>query len=122
MPVAVVTDSTAYLPAELAAAYGIGIVPLQVTAGGRPTTSQPAPAAFLAAFEACPPGDICAVHLSGALSGTVGAAAAAGERSGRTVEVVDSRQIGMGLGFAAVAAAAAARSGAALPEVCAAAR
>jgi DegV family protein with EDD domain len=138
--VAVVTDSTAYLPDELAASYGIAVVPLQVTmgdrsalegvdltpakfaswiagAGRRATTSQPTAAAFLDAYAACDSDEVCAVHLSGALSGTVGAAAAAGERSGRTVRVVDSRQTGMGLGFAALAAAEAARSGASLPSV-----
>lgn len=122
MNVSVVTDSTAYLPPEVATAYGIGVVPLQVTTGERTTTSQPTPEAFLAAYAACRTDQICAVHLSGALSGTVGAAAAAGERSGRTVEVVDSRQVGMGLGFAALAAAEAAASGASLAEACAAAR
>jgi DegV family protein with EDD domain len=138
--VSVVTDSTAYLPPGLAAERGIGVVPLQVTmgersalegvdltpsefaswiagAGRRATTSQPSPAAFLDAFAACASDEIVAVHLSGALSGTVGAAAAAGRSSGRTVRVVDSRQTGMGLGFAALAAAARAAAGGSLPEV-----
>src|SRR4051812_30079271 len=98
--VAVVTDSTAYLPDGLAAERGIVVVPLQVTMGGRSalegvdltpaefatwiagagrraTTSQPAPAAFAAAYEACGATEVVAVHLSGALSGTVGAADAA---------------------------------------------
>jgi DegV family protein with EDD domain len=118
MTVSVVTDSTAYLPADLAAEYGIGVVPLQVTEGERPTTSQPAPAAFLDAYAACAAADVCAVHLSGALSGTVGAAAAAGEASGKTVRVVDARQTGMGLGFAALAAASVARDGGSLDAVC----
>jgi DegV family protein with EDD domain len=139
--VAVVTDSTAYLPAQLAAAYGITVVPLQVTMGERSalegvdltpaefaawiarpgrraTTSQPTAAAFLTAYADCSSDQVCAVHLSGALSGTVGAAAAAGQASGRTVRVVDSRQTGMGLGFAALAAAEAARAGASLDAVC----
>lgn len=142
--VAVLTDSTAYLPDALAASYGITVVPLQVTmgersalegvdltpaefaswiaaSGRRATTSQPTAAALLDAYAACDADEICAVHLSGALSGTVGAAAAAGERSGRTVRVVDSRQTGMGLGFAALAAAEAVRSGDSLPSVAAAA-
>lgn len=136
--VAVVTDSTAYLPPSLAA--GIEVVPLQVTmgersalegvdltpaefaswiagAGRRATTSQPSPAAFLAAFDACDDREIVAVHLSGALSGTVGAADAAGRTSGKTVRVVDSRQTGMGLGFAALAASSCAAAGGSLVEV-----
>ena len=142
--VAVVTDSTAYLPDGLAAERGITVVPLQVTmgertacegvdltpaefaawitgAGRRATTSQPSPAAFAEAYAACGADEIVAVHLSGALSGTVGAAAAAAHGSGRTVAVVDSRQTGMGLGFAALAAASAAASGVSLSEVVAAA-
>jgi DegV family protein with EDD domain len=131
----VLTDSTAYLPEGVAERHGIVVVPLQVTMGERTayegvdltpaefagwiaapgrraTTSQPSPAAFEQAFAACGSDDIVAVHLSGALSGTAAACAAAGARLGRRVEVVDSRQVGMGLGFAALAAASAASSGA----------
>jgi DegV family protein with EDD domain len=141
--VAVVTDSTAYLPEGLAAAAGITVVPLQVTMGERTayegvdltpgefaawisgaghrraTTSQPSPAAFEAAYDACGASSVVAVHLSGALSGTASAAkAAAGSRD---VRVVDSRQTGMGLGFAALAAADVARGGGSVDEVAAAA-
>ena len=142
--VSVVTDSTAYLPPSLAAEHGITVVPLQVTMGERTahegedltpaefaswiarpgrraTTSQPSPGAFLAAYASVPDDEIVSVHLSGALSGTVGAADAAGRTSGRTVRVIDSRQTGMGLGFAALAAAVCASSGGTLPEVAAAA-
>jgi DegV family protein with EDD domain len=119
--VSVVTDSTAYLPPGLAAERGIVVVPLQVTTGERVTTSQPSPAAFHAAYASCASDEIVAVHLSGALSGTVGAADAAGRTSGRSVHVVDSRQIGMGLGFAALAAASLAASGGSVADVVAAA-
>ena len=142
--VAVVTDSTAYLPDGLAAERGITVVPLQVTmgdrtahegvdltpaefaawitgAGRRATTSQPAPAAFAAAFEGCGQREIVSVHLSGALSGTVGAAAAAASSCGASVRVVDSGQTGMGLGFAVLAAASVAAAGGSLDDVAAAA-
>jgi DegV family protein with EDD domain len=142
--VAVVTDSTAYLPAGLAESHGIAVVPLTVTMGERTgregvdltpaefaawiarpgrraTTSQPSPAAFLDAFAACGSDEVVAVHLSGALSGTVGAADAAGRVSGLSVRVVDSRQTGMGLGFAALAAASAAAAGGSLDAVASAA-
>lgn len=143
MGVAVVTDSTAYLPEGLAEERGITVVPLQVTMGERTalegvdltpaefaswisgparraTTSQPSPAAFEAAYAACDADTVVAVHLSGALSGTVGAAAAAA--GDRDVLVVDSRQVGMGLGFAALAAASCASSGGSADEVADAAR
>ncbi len=138
--VAVVTDSTAYLPAGVAEKYGIVVVPLQVTLGDRTalegeslspaefaawiaapgrraSTSQPAPAAFAAAYGATEAADVVSVHLSGRLSGTAGAAAAAGQASGRRVLVVDSGSTGMGLGFAVVAAAEAAAADAAADEV-----
>ncbi|HWL36676.1 MAG TPA: DegV family protein [Frankiaceae bacterium] len=142
MTVAVVTDSTAYLPEGLAAERGITVVPLQVTmgdrtalegvdltpaefarwitgAGRRATTSQPTPAAFEAAYDACGASEVVAVHLSAKLSGTASAAAAAA--GDRTLRVVDSGQTGMGLGFAALAAADSAAKGGSIDEVAAAA-
>ena len=71
--VAIVTDSTSYLPADLIVEHGIRVVPLQVIIGGSAydegagltsatvaealrtwtpvTTSRPSPAAFLEAYE-----------------------------------------------------------------------
>ncbi len=135
--VAVVTDSTAYLPPDLSAEHGVTVVPLQVSLGDRAllegvdlspadfarwisrpgrraTTSQPTPAAFAAAYQR-PASEIVSVHLSGALSGTLAAARVAAEKAaadGRRVHVVDSRNTGMGLGFAVLAAARAAATGA----------
>ncbi|WP_189082406.1 DegV family protein [Mangrovihabitans endophyticus] len=143
MPVAVVTDSTAYLPAELGGAHDLTVVPLTVvidgTSGDEGTqvtidevaralgarrtavsTSRPAPAQFVSAYRAlfdagCD--GIVSLHLSAKLSGTVEAAQlAAAEFDGR-VAVVDSMTTGMGLGFAALAAAQVARDGAGLAEV-----
>ncbi len=142
--VAVVTDSTAYLPPELVEAHSLTVVPLQVVIGGRSlaegvevtsaqvadalhdwtpvTTSRPAPALFaqtyrrLAAEGAT---SVVSVHLSADMSGTVAAArTAAAEVDGEVhVEVVDSRSLGMGLGFAVLAAARAAASGEPVEEV-----
>lgn len=142
--VAVVTDSTAYLPTGLAAAYGITVVPLQVVIGGRigaegrdvtpadvsaalsqrraaVSTSRPAPQAFVDAYAATGSAHVLSVHLSGALSGTVESATlAAGEvPPGVSVRVLDSRSIAMGMGFAVLAAAEAAATGAGLDEVAA---
>src|SRR4051812_21438864 len=145
--IAVVTDSTAYLPEALAAQAGLTVVPLTVVIDGqaglegvdvspadvakalearhsRVTTSRPAPAAFVRAyqelFDAGATG-VVSVHLSAQLSGTYEAAAlAAGDFDGR-VAVVDSRSTGMGLGFPALAAARAAAAGSDLSGVRAAA-
>lgn len=133
--VRVVTDSTACLPAGLAG--GPVVVPLRVHVGddayaegeditperlaelvaeGRHvTTSQPPPEAFAAVYRAL--GDdgarsVVSVHLSGALSGTVGSAGTAAARSPLQVRAVDSRTGAAGLGFAARAATECAAAGA----------
>ncbi|MEU0567072.1 DegV family protein [Nonomuraea sp. NPDC005983] len=132
--VAVVTDSTAYLP-DLS---GITMVPVQVISGGvtfdegdftgnlsRATTSRPAPSRFAACYAALATGGaagVVSIHLSGELSGTADAAALAARDAPVPVEVIDSRSIAMGLGYPVLAAARAASAGAALPEVTAAAR
>ncbi|QSB16087.1 DegV family protein [Natronosporangium hydrolyticum] len=147
MPVAVVTDSTAYLPEVLAT--GVTVVPLTVVINGRPgvegeqvgpaevaaalaeprtsvTTSRPAPAQFASAFQrllAAGADGVVAVHLSAHLSGTYEAAVlAADEVAPDQITVVDSGATGMGLGFCALAAAEAAASGAGQAAVAAAAR
>ncbi|MBA9006921.1 DegV family protein [Thermomonospora cellulosilytica] len=133
--VAVVTDSSAYLPAELSARHGLITVPLQIAVGGevrdeteftvaqtaqalkewRPvTTSRPAPERFAHAYKAAAGAGasaIVSVHLSAAMSGTVEAARLAAEDAPVPVHVVDTGTIGMGLGFAALSAAAVARDG-----------
>jgi DegV family protein with EDD domain len=139
--VAVITDSTAYLPPGAAGERGITVVPLQVVLGDQSlaegvevdsarlakafaddesvTTSRPAPAAFVSAYrEAAAAGasGIVSLHLSGEISGTVDAArTAAREVSGSdgiAVEVVDSRSLGMGLGYAVLTAADVSATGA----------
>jgi DegV family protein with EDD domain len=134
--VAIVTDSTAYLPHDVA---GVTVVPLQVAIGadvheearGRTasetarewravTTSRPSPERFERAYaEAATAGAtaVASVHLSGAMSGTVDSARLAADGAPVPVRVIDSRSIGMGLGFGVMAAASAAASGADLEEV-----
>jgi DegV family protein with EDD domain len=103
--VAIVTDSTAYLPAELIERHGIHIVPLYVVFGGDrtvpeveitdypaffeelrsaetlPTTSQPSVGDFTAVFEPllADGGEVVSIHISGGLSGTPEAARQAKE-------------------------------------------
>jgi DegV family protein with EDD domain len=140
--IAVVTDSTAYLPEGVAEKYDIDVVALHVCVDShtgregievRPaevatalsahrtvTTSRPTPADFAAAYEAAAASGadaIVSVHLSGALSGTVDSARIAAGSSTVPVRVIDSRTTGMGLGFAVIAAAEAATADAAIDEV-----
>ena len=98
-PVAVVTDTTQYLPAEVVERHGLYLVSLYVTWNGRtdreadlddygafyeyltaggelPSTSQPSVGDVLAVFEPLleQGRDVLAIHLSGGVSGTVRAA------------------------------------------------
>ncbi|MFD6444232.1 DegV family protein [Promicromonospora sp. NPDC060204] len=133
--VRVVTDSTACLPAG--STGGPVVVPLRVLVGDEAyaegeditpdrlaelvaegeqvTTSQPSPETFAAVYRTL--GEqgvrsVVSVHLSGALSGTVGSAGTAAARSPLQVRAVDSRTAAAGLGFAARAAAECAAAGA----------
>lgn len=135
--VAVVTDSTAYLPDGLADRLSIRVVPLQVVLGGRSgaegsevtpaevasalaawvpvSTSRPTPAQFAAVYrDALDRGasEVVSLHLSRELSGTWDSARlAAAEVGSDRIRVVDSRSAAMGLGFAVLAAAESAAAG-----------
>jgi DegV family protein with EDD domain len=134
--VEIVTDSTASLPGELVASHGIVVVPLHVVLGGQAfsdgvdfttdelaaalrrfttvSTSRPSPQAFLDVYEAAAAGGadaVVSVHISSDMSGTVGSAMLAASQSPIPVEVVDSRSVGMAMGFAALSAAVAAQQG-----------
>jgi DegV family protein with EDD domain len=149
MSVAVVTDSTAYLPADLVARHGIEVVPLYVVLAGRSgregsdvtsaevaralgargghvTTSRPTPGDFVAVYRRLLDGGadrLVSVHLSGELSGTWDAARVAASQVGEhLVTVLDSRSAAMGSGFAVLAAARVAERGGSAEEVAAAAR
>lgn len=143
MPIAVVTDSTAYLPEGWAEQFAVRTVPLQVNVGGagavaesdftpreltralerkqRVTTSGAASEELAKAYQAAlddGADGVVAVHLSRQLSATWDAARlAAREVDPQRIRVVDSRSAAMGLGFPVLAAADAARRGADLDEV-----
>lgn len=143
--VAVVTDSTAYLPAGRAVEIGIRVVPVQVVIAGRAydegsevtpdqvavalrewqpvSTSRPAPETFLAAYrelaEAGATG-IVSAHLSADMSGTFESALLAARAAPVPVRVVDSRSIAMGLGYAVLTGAELARAGEGVDAVAAA--
>lgn len=144
MTVAVVTDSTACLPAEELARLRIRVVPLRVMLGSRAavddgrdvtpadvtralrekypvTTSRPSPAEFAAAYRdllGSGADNVVSVHLSAALSGTwESATLAAQDFPHGAVRVVDSRSTAMALGYAVLAAASRAAEGASAAEV-----
>jgi DegV family protein with EDD domain len=139
MPVVVVTDSSARLPDELRRQWAIREVPLHVLLDdtdlrdgvdevpydihdyGQATTAAATPAELGDAYRqalADSGGDgVVAVHLSAALSGTVGAAQTSAAQIGPGVRVVDSRSAAMNTGFVALAAARAAAGGADLDTV-----
>lgn len=142
MATALVTDSTAYLSADLIEAHGIGVVPLHVVVGGqerredvdiaagevaealrgfRPvSTSRPSPQAFLDVYrDLAEQGadSIVSVHISADMSSTLGSAQLAAQHSPVPVTVIDSRSMGMAMGYAVLAGAALAARGVTADEV-----
>ncbi|MFG1702400.1 DegV family protein [Nonomuraea sp. M3C6] len=132
--VAVVTDSTAYLPAV----PGATVVPVQVIVSGTSydegsftgdlataTTSRPAPARFASCYSSLAAEGatgIVSIHVSRELSGTAESALVAARDAPVPVEVIDSRSIAMGLGYPVLAAVRAAAGGASLEAVTSAVR
>jgi DegV family protein with EDD domain len=145
--VAVVTDSTADLPADLVESLGLRMVPMSVAFGDEvlisgvtlsherfyerlvsgtrlPTTSQPAPAWFEEAYaDAADDGfeAVVSLHCSAALSGTVSLARDRAGRAPLPVTVVDSRLAGGALGLAVLAGQRVAEDGGSVAAVVAAA-
>ena len=146
--IVVVTDSTASLPPEVAAARGVVVVPLQVVIGAeaydegseeatpdrvaaalrdfRPvSTSRPAPALFQDVYERVAlmgARQIVSVHISGEMSGTFESAQLAARDAPVRVICVDSRQVGVATGYAALAAADAIGEGRSVEDAAEAAR
>lgn len=131
MPVALITDSTASLSAETAAGVQIDVVALQVVIGAEVftegvdvtpsmvsealaayvpvSTSRPTPEQFSAAYEraaAAGATEIVSVHLSSKMSGTFDSALLASKSASVPVICVDTTQVGIATGFAALRAAA----------------
>ncbi len=140
--IAIVTDSTAYIPKDLIAQYNISVIPLVLIWGEEtyrddidikptefytrlqgatvmPTTSQPTIADFKSLFErlhgeGC---EILSILISSQLSGTVSSAEQARKLvPDAVIEIVDSKTTAMELGFHVLAAARAAEIGASLAE------
>jgi len=144
--VAVVTDSTTYLPSALIERWGIERVSLYVGWGGErkpegeyeldefyarlrdsddlPSTSQPSVGDFLACYEPLVASgrDVVSVHIAAGLSGTCESAREAArviadKGAGGRVEVVDGETGSGGLGCLVLAAAEAAERGEPLEAV-----
>jgi DegV family protein with EDD domain len=140
-PVAIVTDTTHYLPRELVDRHGVHQVSLYLSFGSSsqreseitdyddfyarlraanelPTTSQPSIGDFTETYEPLleAGSDIVSIHLAGGISGTAGAAGQAkallDERGhDGRIEVIDAETGCGGLGCVVLAAAAAAAAG-----------
>ncbi|OON80830.1 DegV family protein [Streptomyces tsukubensis] len=134
--VAIVTDSTAYLPQRTIERHGITTVPLTVVLGGRAledgtedssrslaqvlqkrgsvTTSRPGPEVFAETYRRVADAGadgIVSLHLSSEISGTYDSAVLAAREAPVPVRVVDTGMVAMALGFCALTAAEVAESG-----------
>lgn len=144
MSIAVVTDSTSDLPPDIAELHGISVVPLNVHIEDEtfldgvtisademyrrlpdqkviPTTSAPSVGTFAEIYEKLGEthDEIISVHLSSKLSLTHGAAVNAVSElgsNGPRIEVVDTEQASMALGYTAVQAAEAIAGGSSLDD------
>jgi DegV family protein with EDD domain len=142
--IALVTDSTAYLPSEVVGQYGITVVPLYVNFGDEsyrdnvditpddfyarlattrvmPTTSQPSRGDFTAIYRRLVNQGATAIisaHISSLLSGTVSSATMARDDVPEVpIYVVDSLSTSMGLGYVVLEAARQAEAGRPAEEV-----
>jgi DegV family protein with EDD domain len=139
--VAIVTDSTACLPAQLTDQLGIEVVQIQVRIGDHTddesripvpdlvsamrsnvpvATIPPDPGAFFWTYSdlaAQGVGSIVSVHVSGRLSATVEAARTAAAQVPVPVHVVDTHTAGMSIGYAVQAAAKVAEAGGGVERV-----
>jgi DegV family protein with EDD domain len=145
--VAVVTDTTHYLPPDMVRQAGVHQVSLYVnwpdgqeresamadfdafyerllSAGELPTTSQPSIGDFLAVYEPLVAAghEIVSIHLAGGISGTVESARQAAAQVDGRIEVIDSETACGGLGCVVLGAAKAANAGGSTDEVVAATR
>ncbi len=142
--VKIVTDSSADLPPEIAAALGITVLPLSINFGNKsfregvdispqeffdriahdgsfPTTTPPSLSVFESTYAELmkQTNQIVSIHVSSKLSPTYARAQrAAAPLLGRAkIHVIDSQLVSVGLGMLVTAAAQAAESGANVDEV-----
>ena len=142
MSIRIVTDSTADLPPEVVSDYQIEVVPLTVLFGDEelrdgvditaerffrrmqreaelPTTSQPSAGAFREVYERLAGGgatEIISIHVSGKLSGTLGAAYQGAAGLDVRIVHIDSQLASLALGLGVITAAEAVRDGATVEQ------
>ena len=140
--VAIITDSSAYIPVDYMKEYPIYVVPQVLVWGGEtfedgvdilpsifysrlqgakvmPTTSQATPGSFQKIYNRLLQEnyEILCILISEKLSGTISSATQAKELfPGAPIEIVNSESTSMGLGFQVLAVARAAASGASLEQ------
>jgi DegV family protein with EDD domain len=143
MKIAIVTDSTADLPTDLAEEYKIRVIPAILVIDGKsyedgedisrlefyeklpamvqsPTTAAPASGKFHQCYEQLIQSGvekIISIHVSAKLSGMINSAQAAAQHFLDKVKIVDSGQVTLGLGFQALEAARAATQGDPLDQI-----
>lgn len=145
MSIAIVTDSTADIPKDIAQKHGITVVPLNVRFGMEefkdgididndefyrrlqaeselPTTSQPSPGDFSAAYEKllADHDGVVSIHISGKLSQTINSAVQGArevDSDGTKIKTVDTGQATIPLGLIVIEAAKSAASDADLDVV-----
>ena len=122
MNIAIVTDSTADIPAELVQAYQIHVVPNLVIIDGQsledgidisreqfyerlpemanpPTTATASSGTYQQLYERLlgqGASHIISIHVAGQLSGVINAASTAAQFFGSSVHVLDSKQLSLG--------------------------
>lgn len=143
MNTAIVTDSTADIPPDLAAENDIHVVPAILVVNGQsledgkgisreelyhqlpsmkvsPSTAAPSSGSFQCQYEELIKkgvDQIISIHVSSLLSGMYNTAVVAAKAFGKRVHVIDSYHVTLGLGFQVLAAARAARAGMTLAEI-----
>ena len=131
MSTAIVTDSTSDIPLEVLEKYNIFQIPVDLMIGNKvyldgfdlsrndfyiqlpslkqlPTTAAPSAGRFQVLYEkifAQGYSEIISIHAASALSGIYNAARLASLEFSQNINVVDSQQLSLGLGFQAIAAA-----------------
>lgn len=143
MKVGIVTDSTSDISNDQAINNDIHIVPAIMVISGRsledgrdisreelyrqlpamkslPTTAAPSSGTFQAVYEGLFSkgiDHILSIHVASNLSGIYNSAMIAANEFGERVQVIDSRQLSLGMGYQVLAAAEAIRSGKAITEI-----
>ncbi len=143
MTIAVVTDSTADISPEIAQENSIRVIPAILVVNGQsmedgneisrdelysqlptmkvsPTTAAPSLGTFQQAYRFLlkkGASQVISIHVSSKLSSMYSTAVMAARSIGKQVQVIDSRQVTLGMGYQVLGAAQAARAGLDLYEI-----